>query len=138
MIVRQLGSARRTARRVVAENWESVRLVLRNDNAGFSFHITTIRAGSETHIWYRNHIESVYCIRGEGEVELLEDGTVYPIRPGSLYLLDRHDRHRLRAISEMELACVFTPALTGQETHDADGVYPLTADHDTADEPADA
>lgn len=124
MIVRHLDTARRSPRRVVADNWESVRLVLRDDGAGFSFHITTLRAGSETPIWYRHHVESVYCIRGEGEIETIDDGVVHLIAPGTLYLLDRHDRHLLRAITEMELACVFTPALTGTETHDADGAYP--------------
>jgi len=35
-----------------------------------------------------------------------------------------HDRHLLRATREMELACVFAPALTGRETHDEEGTYP--------------
>lgn len=128
MIVRRLEEARRTPRRVTDPNWESVRLVLRDDGAGFSFHITTIRAGTDTPIWYKHHVESVYCIRGEGEIELIDEGTVHRIMPGTLYLLDRHDRHLLRATTELELACVFTPALTGQETHDADGAYPPAAE----------
>lgn len=124
MIVRTLAQTRRTERRVTAENWESVRLVLADDRAGFSFHITTIHAGTETLIWYKHHIEAVYCIRGEGEVETLPDGKVFPITPGTMYLLNHHDRHLLRATSELELACVFAPALTGQEVHDEEGAYP--------------
>ncbi len=124
MIVRNLFEARRSARCVTAENWESVRLVLADDKAGFSFHITTIKAGTETPIWYKHHVEAVYCIRGEGEVVTVDDEVVHTITPGTMYLLDRHDRHLLRAKREMELACVFSPALTGRETHGPDGAYP--------------
>ena len=43
-------------------------------------------------------------------------------------MLDKHDKHLLRADSELELACVFNPPLHGKEVHDADGVYPLEAE----------
>ncbi len=128
MIVRTLQAAERTARRVVSENWESTRLSLKDDSMGFSFHITTIYAGTETPIHYRNHLETVYCISGEGEVETTADGKVYPIAPGTVYILDQHDAHLLRARTELKLACVFNPPLHGREVHDADGVYPLEAD----------
>lgn len=128
MIVRELESARGSERRIVTPNWESVRLLLRNDGMGFSFHITTIYAGTETFIWYRNHLESVYCIEGEGEVEALDEGRVHAIRPGTIYILDRHDRHKLRAKTQLVLACVFNPPLHGKEVHDADGVYPTDAE----------
>ncbi len=128
MIVRTLSEARASERRVVSDNWESTRMLLKGDNMGFSFHITLIYAGTETPIHYRNHLESVYCIRGEGEIETCDDGRVYPIRPGTLYVLDQHDQHLLRASSELELACVFNPPLNGKEVHDAEGVYPLEAE----------
>ena len=100
---------------------------LADERMGFSFHITTIYAGTETHIHYRNHLEAVFCMRGRGEVQTLADGNIYPIEPGTVYILDRHDEHLLRASEELELACVFNPPLVGNETHDADGVYPLLA-----------
>lgn len=128
MIVRTLDQAEKSDRRVVTRTWESTRLLLKNDQMGFSFHITTIYARSETHICYQNHLEAVYCISGEGEVKTLSDGKVHPIRPGTLYALDRHDDHLLRGITEMKLACVFNPPLTGKEVHDKNGVYPLEAD----------
>lgn len=128
MIVRTLQSAQKNGRRIVSETWESTRLLLKNDNMGFSFHITTIFAGTETHIWYRNHLESVYCIAGEGEVETCEDGKIYSITAGTLYILDRHDKHILRARTEMQMACVFNPALIGNEVHDENGAYPLEAE----------
>ncbi len=128
MIVRDLNEAEKTDRRVVAENWESTRLVLKNDGMGFSFHVTTIYAGTETHIWYQNHLEAVYCISGEGEVETLDNGKIHEIKPGVIYVLDKHDNHLLRARSELKLACVFNPPLVGDEVHDKNGVYPLAGD----------
>jgi L-ectoine synthase len=128
MIVRTLDEAEKSARRVVSKNWESVRLLLRGDNMDFSFHITTIYAGTETPIWYQNHLESVYCMEGEGEVETVLEGKIYPIQPGTIYILDNHDRHLLRAKTQMKLACVFNPPLNGTEVHDENGVYPLEAE----------
>jgi len=125
MIVRNFLSARATKRRVQSRNWDSVRLVLKNDDVGFSFHITTIYAGTQTRMHYTNHAEVVYCISGEGEVETIADHARYPLAPGTIYVLDKHDEHILRAHTEMQMACVFSPALTGSETHDVNGSYPL-------------
>ena len=126
MIVRTLAEAENSDRRVVTQTWESTRMLLKDDNMGFSFHITTIYANTETHIWYQNHLESVYCISGNGEIETLADGKIYPITAGTLYILDKHDEHLLRGGSEdMKMACVFNPPLNGKEVHDENGVYPL-------------
>ncbi len=128
MIVRTLDECTNSDRRVTAENgnWESVRMLLKDDNMGFSFHITTIFAGTETHIHYKNHLESVYCMSGNGEIKTLSDGKVYQIQPGTLYILDKHDEHMLYGGSEdMKMACVFNPPLSGKEVHDKDGVYPV-------------
>lgn len=125
MIVRQLDEAKQTDRRVVSPdgNWESTRMLLKADKMGFSFHITTIYAGADFRMHYKNHLESVYCISGEGEVETLVDNKVYPITPGTLYILDQHDEHKLRARSELTLACVFNPPVSGKEVHNAEGAY---------------
>lgn len=128
MIVRTLENAKRGNRRVVTSNWESTRLLLKDDAMGFSFHITTIYANTETPMHYQNHLESVYCISGEGEVETLDDGKIYPISPGTIYVLDRNDRHVLRARTDLEMACVFNPPLNGREVHDESGAYPLEAE----------
>ncbi|MFD1009572.1 ectoine synthase [Oceanisphaera ostreae] len=131
MIVRTLAECEKTDRRVESETgtWDSTRMLLKDDNMGFSFHITTIYANGETHIHYQNHLESVYCMSGNGEIEDLADGKIYPIQPGTLYILDKHDNHLLRGGSEdMKLACVFNPPLTGKEVHDADGVYAVDAE----------
>lgn len=124
MIVRSLQEARNTERHVKTQYWDSVRLVLKSDEQGFSFHITTIYAGADLRMHYINHLESVYCISGEGEVETLADGKVYAIFPGTIYVLNQHDEHILRAKTEMVMACVFNPPLNGQEVHDGNGAYP--------------
>ncbi|OQK16612.1 L-ectoine synthase [Methyloprofundus sedimenti] len=128
MIVRQLQEAEKTTRRVVSPdgNWESTRMLLKDDNMGFSFHITTIYAGADFQMHYQNHLESVYCISGEGEVETRVDHKKHPITPGTLYILDQHDQHTLRAFTEMKMACVFNPPLNGKEVHNAEGAYELS------------
>lgn len=125
MIVRTLDEILGTDNEVKADTWASRRLLLKDDNMGFSFHDTIIYAGTETHIWYKNHLEAVYCVGGEGEIETISDGKVYPIKDGTMYALDKHDEHYLRATKDMRMICVFNPPLTGRETHDKDGVYPL-------------
>lgn len=128
MIVRTLDEIIGTKNEVKADNWASRRLLLKDDNMGFSFHDTIIYAGTETHIWYKNHLEAVYCVAGEGEIETVSDGKVYPIKDGTMYALDQHDEHYLRATKDMRMICVFNPPLSGRETHDKDGVYPLIED----------
>ena len=125
MIVRSLKEISGTDRDVDSTNWRSRRLLLAGDGTTFSMHDTTIRAGTETHMWYANHLEAVYCVQGKGEVELVDDGRVYEIEDGTLYTLDGHEKHILRAETDMRMICVFTPPLTGRETHDERGVYPL-------------
>ena len=56
-------------------------------------------------------------------------GEVHEIRPGTIYLLNDHDRHVLRVEEDLRVICTFNPPVTGQEVHDEDGAYPLlTAD----------
>jgi L-ectoine synthase len=128
MIVRRLPDAERTERRVVTPNWESTRLLLRSDAMGFSFHVTTIYPETETRMWYQHHLEAVLCIEGKGTLEDLATGFVHPLEPGTMYALDRHDRHVLRARTRMRMVCVFNPPLHGKEVHDDTGAYPREAE----------
>lgn len=77
---------------------------------------------------YQNHLESVFCISGRGEVENLADGELYPIEAGTIYILNENDKHVLRAFDEMKMACVFNPPLNGKEVHNAEGAYELDAE----------
>ncbi len=130
MIVRDLKTAEQSSRRITSPdgNWESTRMLLKEDNMGFSFHITTIYKGADFRMHYQNHLESVYCVSGKGEVETLADGKRHPIGPGTLYILDKHDPHILRASEEMVMACVFNPPLNGKEVHNTEGAYELEAE----------
>lgn len=130
MIVRDLKTAQEQGRKIVDPkgHWDSTRLLLKDDNMGFSFHITTIYKNADFQMHYQNHLESVYCISGTGEIENLEDGKIYPISPGTIYILNNNDKHILRAFEEMSMACVFNPPLTGREVHNAQGAYELSAE----------
>jgi L-ectoine synthase len=128
MIVRDIEDARGTGRDVRTPNWASVRLLLKSDGMGFSLHETTIFPGTETYMWYANHVEAVYCIEGEGTVEVRDSGEVFDVRPGTVYALDQNDAHILRATSQLRLVCVFNPPVTGQEVHDESGAYPLVTE----------
>jgi L-ectoine synthase len=55
-----------------------------------------LEAGLDQVWWYKNHLEAVYCLEGEGVLEDLVTGKSYEIRPGTLYALDKHERHRLK------------------------------------------
>ena len=124
MIVRELEETRASSRNVVSKGWESARLLLKQDGMGFSFHITTIKTGARLPMHYRHHLEAVYCISGEDSLHDLATGEIYPVREGVLYALNKHDAHVLSANTEMTMACVFNPPLTGAEVHDEAGAYP--------------
>lgn len=136
MIVRSLDEITGTDRDVTSTTWRSRRLLLAKDGMGFSFHETRMFAGTETRMHYKNHLESVYCVAGEGEIESLEDGRRWSIVPGTMYALDRHDRHVLRANTELVVLCVFNPPVTGREVHDASGAYPSAEPAPSSAEPA--
>jgi L-ectoine synthase len=125
VIVRRLEEVQGSERDVGAPTFKSRRFLLSEDGFGFSFHDTVLYAGSETYIWYKNHLEAVYCIAGTGELEDLDNGVTHEIRPGTFYALDGHERHWLRATTDLRMMCVFSPALTGDEVHDDEGTYPL-------------
>jgi L-ectoine synthase len=124
MIVRTIDEILKSDGNVETSDWASRRFLLKRDNMGFTLSETTVYEGTENHIWYKHHLEACYCIEGEGEVEVLDpEPRTYPIRPGTMYALDRHDKHILRAKTRMRLVCVFNPPLTGREVHDAEGAY---------------
>ncbi|SAL87181.1 L-ectoine synthase [Caballeronia terrestris] len=124
MIVRDVASTAGTPRHVCGDGWDSKRLVVAGDSIGFSLHDTTVTEGSELELQYQHHVEANYCFSGEGEVVDLSSGETFEVRPGSVYVLDKHDRHVIRAIrGDLRLVCVFTPALAGGETHTSAGGY---------------
>jgi len=123
MIVRDFNELKTSDRAVSDAGWTSVRMLLADDGMGFSFHITTLKAGSEHTFEYKHHLESVYCISGKGAITDHATGETHDIRPGVMYALDKHDRHTLRADEDLVMACCFNPPVTGREVHRADGSY---------------
>ncbi len=124
MIVRTLDDVVGSDRDVEGDGWRSRRLLLRRDQLGFSLHDTTVAAGTELNLQYKNHLEACYCLEGEAELVDVATGERHRIAPGTLYALDEHDRHTLTVQQDLRLVCVFNPALTGAEVHDADGSFP--------------
>ena len=138
MIVRSLHDLDGTDRDVVTPNWRSKRIILAGDRVGFSMHETVMKAGTVNDFWYANHVEAVLCVEGHGELVDKETGEVFALRPGTLYLLDGHERHQVRPVTDIRAICVFNPPVTGREVHDERGVYPLIrlADPVHGDDPA--
>lgn len=124
MIIRSLQEVQGTERDVAWGNGESRRFLLEKDGMGYSLTDTVVNSGTESLLEYKNHMEACYCIEGEGEVEV--DGKIYPIKAGTMYALDRHDKHYLRAKTTMRLVCVFSPPLQGSEAHRLEGQALLT------------
>ncbi len=127
MIVRTTAEITGTDREVRPENgnWVSKRIVLGGDRVGFSFHETTIFPGTDNEFHYANHYEAVWLVEGEGELIDLDNDKTYPLAPGTMYLLDGHERHRVIAHTQLRMLCVFNPPVVGTEVHDENGVYPL-------------
>lgn len=138
MLVRTLDEITDTDADIKTPNWRSKRIVLAREGVGFSFHDTVIYAGTESAFWYANHIEAVYCVGGEGELINDETGEVHELRDGTMYLLDGHEHHRVKAKTDLRMACVFNPPVTGAEVHDENGVYPLLTEEDRLNKEATA
>lgn len=101
----------------------SYRFLLKKDKMGFGFHKTIIPVGPPQFWHYKNHLEACYCESGEGIITNVKTKKRYLIKPGTMYVLDKHDKHIFQAIKEVTLLCVFNPPLKGMETHGKDGSY---------------
>lgn len=123
MFVKTLESVIGTQDHAKGEAFESRRILLARDGLGYSFHDTLVKAGSRQELEYKNHIEANYCIEGRGIVENVATGERWPLSPGVMYVLDQHDRHVIHAETDLRFICIFAPALSGDEIHDADGSY---------------
>jgi L-ectoine synthase len=122
VIIRSLADVIGTDRDLAGDGWHSRRLLLADDAMGYSLNDTVVAPGEELTLEYRHHLEACYCIEGEATVIDLATGEEHRIAPGTLYALDRHDRHQLRTAAGVRLVCIFNPPLTGTERH-VDGGY---------------
>jgi L-ectoine synthase len=115
MIYKKLEDIVGTERDVFWGNGQSRRFLVEKDGLGYSITDTVVNAGTESNLIYSNHLETCYCVEGEGEIEV--NGEIYPLKPGCMYSLNNHDKHFLRAKTTMRLICVFIPPLKGYECH---------------------
>ena len=122
MIVRTLADIEGTDLDVRGDGWRAQRLLVADDGLGFSLSETTVDGGAEMNLWYKHHYEACFVVEGSAEITDRDTGAVHRIGPGSVYSPE-HDRHTIRVDEPLRLVCVFNPALTGQEKHDADGSY---------------
>jgi L-ectoine synthase len=123
MLVRTLDDLAPGKGQIRTPSWSSHRLLHRDDGMGVTLTDAVLEAGLDQVWWYKNHLETVYCLEGEGVLEDLTTGRHYEIKPGTLYALDKHERHRLKVKQRMRVICTFVPPLVGGEIHDADGSY---------------
>jgi L-ectoine synthase len=121
MIVKTTDDVIGTKGEASGDKWRSFRLLHAEDGMGVTLVDGRLEPGFDMVLWQKNHFEACYCIEGEGTVEELDSGRVHEIRAGTLYAMNDHDRHRIRAITAMRVICTFVPPLTGDEVHDADG-----------------
>jgi L-ectoine synthase len=129
MIIVRSEDIANTGRHVSGPGWDSKRMIVKADGMGYSVHETRILEGAESRLHYQHHLETNYCVSGEGEVVDVATGETFQIRPGTIYALDQHDEHILRATKgDLHLVCVFNPPVSGTETHNADGGYELSTD----------
>lgn len=128
MIVKRLEDILGTEADVDTDGWTSRRLIYKDAGMGYSVNDTIIKPGAELEMEYRNHLETVYCIEGAGEILDLATGQTHAIAPGTIYALNNHDRHILKANkgTHMRMVCVFNPPLTGREVHDETGAYAVS------------
>jgi len=103
MIVRTTDEITGTDREVHGDTWTSKRIILSDDGGGFSYHETTVKAGTETPLHYPDYIEAVRLIEGHGELINREDDTTYPLAPGTMYLLDGRERHTIIAHEQLRM-----------------------------------
>lgn len=103
--------------------FESIRYLVADDNMGFSLHRTEIPKGDWQHWHYKNHLEACYCVSGKGYLKDAETGEVYEIVPGTCYVLNNHDDHFFKAVTDVVLISVFNPPVKGKEVHQEDGSY---------------
>ncbi|MGC4935491.1 ectoine synthase [Gordonia sp. DT30] len=111
MIVRTTAEITGTDRQVDSDTWTSKRIILSDDDLGYSLHETTVAPGTQTPLHYPDYIEAVWLIEGHGQLVDRDNGVTYPLDPGTMYLLDKHERHTIVAETRLRMYCVFTPAV---------------------------
>ncbi len=111
------------------DRWlRAVRLVTRDDGAGFSLADVILSAGWSLDVHYKNHVEATLVVSGSATITEYATGNSWDVGAGDVYVVGPKDKHHVVTNSEMHAVTIFNPALTGAETPDEDGAYPPTGD----------
>jgi L-ectoine synthase len=105
----------------------SFRALTKKDGFGFAMMKTVIPKGGPYKWHYKNHLEACYCIKGKAELTNLVTGIKILIVPDVIYAVE-HEPHTFEALEDTVLISVFNPPLKGDESHDENGVYPVSED----------
>lgn len=109
--------------------FNSIRMLVKDDNMGFTVTRTTVHPTEDWQTWhYKKHLEACYCIAGHGQLKNCKTGEIHDIKPGILYVLDKHDKHQFLTKERVVLICVFNPPLIGHEVHGKDNSYPTESE----------
>ncbi|HYB10301.1 MAG TPA: ectoine synthase [Alphaproteobacteria bacterium] len=123
MFVKRVHEMRAAGKEMVVANGQArtIRMLTKADDVGFGLSDVHLMAGAEAILWYKHHWEANHILAGSGEVSDLTSGENWKLEPGTAYNVGPRDRHKLRAVSDLHLLSVFSPALAGDEQHDETG-----------------
>jgi hypothetical protein len=60
---------------------------------------------------WTDYVEAVWIIEGHGRLHDRDNDVFYELKPGTMYLLDKHERHTMIADTQLRMYCVFAPAV---------------------------
>ena len=84
MFVKTLDELRQAGREktVAGGSARTVRVLLQEDGLGFTLADVKLAAGNRNTLWYKNHWEANYILKGEGEVTALTTDETWKMETG--------------------------------------------------------
>ncbi|MEE9248742.1 MAG: ectoine synthase [Dehalococcoidia bacterium] len=132
MFVRKTDDIRGTEKELTLKreggSLRSARILTKEDGCGFSISDILVEGSWSIDLHYKNHVEMNFIVTGHGEVRDLSNGESWALSPGTLYVVGPKDRHSLSTQGYVHLISIFNPAITGTESHDADGAFEPTGE----------
>lgn len=117
---RSLAEIENTERSVAWGNGLSQRYLVERDSLGFALCYTIGNANTDSNIQYKNHLEACYYLTGSGEYVWEQDA--HPIltdeNNATMFVMDKHDQHRMVIHDRSVCISVFCPPISGHEKHD--------------------
>ncbi len=126
LTVKRLDELRAAGREmaVAGGSARSIRVLLQEDQLGFTLCDVRMDAGNRNELWYKHHWEANIILEGRGTVSDLNTGESWPLKSGTIYIVGPDDRHSMEAVSDLHLISIFNPPLRGDEQHDKEGTLP--------------